>query len=67
MCVTTGAMTLSSDSQRIYLVKGFSFRELTPAGWLALPPGLREGPFCVPAEDQIMEASLSLLFLCIVH
>lgn len=37
MCVTTRAMSLIRDSQRIYLAQAFSFNRLTPAGFLALP------------------------------
>lgn len=46
MCVTTGAMTLIPDSQRIYLTKVFSFNWLTPAGLLALPLQQKDH-FCV--------------------
>lgn len=66
MCVTTSAMTLIPDSQRIYLAQAFSFNRLTPAGFLALPLHQRRQFLCF-TEDQIIGALLFLLFLCIVH
>lgn len=66
MCVTTSTMTLILDSQRIYLARAFSFNQLTPAGFLALPLPQRRQFLCF-MEDQIIGVLLFSLFLCIVH